>query len=75
MEIRKKSNGNFNLTFAVPKVRYDGITTAKMFLKNLLLLVVYQRCNDVLKLTLVKTSIKHTLNKVIKPSNFYQIIL
>ena len=57
------------------KVRYDGITTAKIFGKNLLFLLVYQRCHDALWIKLVKTSIKHTLNKVFKSSNFYLMIL
>ena len=61
---------NFILTFAITKVRY-GIMTAKICVKDLLFLVVYKQCNDALKITLVKTSIKHTLNKVFKPSNFY----
>ena len=59
-----KCNGKFILTFAVTKVRYDDITTAKLFAKNLLFLVVYQRCNNALSIILVKTSIKYTLNKV-----------
>ena len=30
-ELRKKYDGNFIFTFAVVKVRYGGITTAKIF--------------------------------------------
>ena len=44
----KKCDHKFILTFATAKVRYDGITTAKVFVKNLLFLVVYQRCNNAL---------------------------
>ena len=46
-ELGKKCNSNFIL-IAIAKVRYVGITTAKIFAKNLLFLVVYQRCNDAL---------------------------
>ena len=45
-KLGKKCVGNFILTFAVTKVRYDSFTSAKIFVKNLLILVVYQRCND-----------------------------
>ena len=31
MGIRKKYDSNFIFTFAIVKVRYDGITTAKIF--------------------------------------------
>ena len=48
MGIRKKCGGNFILTFAVANVGYDDITTAKIFVKNLLFLVVHQLCNDAL---------------------------
>ena len=48
MGIRKKCKSNFILAFAVAKVRYKGIATAKMFVKSLLFLVVYQKCNDAL---------------------------
>ena len=41
MEIRKKYDSNFILTFAIAKVRYDSIMTAKNFGKHLFL-VVYQ---------------------------------
>ena len=34
-------------------------------------LVVYQWCNNALQITLVKTNIKYTFNKVFKPSNCY----
>ena len=39
---QEKHDGNFILTFATSKVRYDRIMKAKVFLKNLLFLVVYQ---------------------------------
>ena len=39
---KKKCGSNFILTFAVAKVTYDGIMAAKIFVKNLLFLVVYQ---------------------------------
>ena len=56
----------FILTFAVAIV-----TTAKLFVKDFRqifsFLVVYQRSSDVLYIALVKTSIKHTLNKVFRP--------
>ena len=47
-ELEKKCDSNFILTFAVAKVRYDGITTAKIFIKNVLFLVFYQQCNNAL---------------------------
>ena len=47
MGIRKKCDGNFVATFAIAKVRYGNIMMAKIFVKNLFL-VVYQRCNDAL---------------------------
>ena len=48
-DLGKKCDDNFILTFALAKVRYRyGITTAKIFVKNLLFLVVYKRCNDAL---------------------------
>ena len=40
MGIRKKCDSNFILTFVVAKVRYSGITMTKIFVKNLLLLIV-----------------------------------
>ena len=65
-ELGKKCDDNFILTFAVAKA-----TTAKLFVKDFcqifLFLVVYQRSSDVLYITLVKTSIKHTLDKVFRP--------
>ena len=48
MGITKKCGGNFILTFAVANVGYDDITTAKIFLKNLIFLVVHRLCNDAL---------------------------
>ena len=36
---QKISDGNFILTFAVVKVRQDGITTANILVKNLFLVV------------------------------------
>ena len=47
MEIRKKCDSNFVVTLAIAKVRYGDITMAKIFVKNLFL-VVYQWCNDAL---------------------------
>ena len=47
-ELGKKCHGDLILTLAVAKVRYNDITTAKIFVKNLLFLVVYQWYNDVL---------------------------
>ena len=47
-ELGKKMLQQFFLAFTIAKVRYDGITSAKNFVKNLLFLVVYQRCNDAL---------------------------
>ena len=47
-ELGKKSDANFILTLAVAKVKYDGIPMAKILVKNLLFLVVYQWCNDAL---------------------------
>ena len=41
MGIRKKCDGSFVLTFAVAKVRFGDITTAKVFIKNLFILFIY----------------------------------
>ena len=41
-ELGRKCDSNFILTFVITKVRYDSITTEKIFVKNLLFLVVYQ---------------------------------
>ena len=44
-ELGKKCKGNFILTFAVAKVRYNGITTVKVFVIHFLFQVVYELCN------------------------------
>ena len=62
MWIRKRMRCQFYFGYCRRKVRYDSIATAKVFAKNLLFLIVCQRCKDVLQIT-VKTSIKHTLSK------------
>ena len=59
------------ITFTAAKVRYVDITMTRIFVKNLLFLMVHPECHNALQITSIKTSTNHTLNKVFNSSNFY----